>query len=151
MAAALGTPGPNTTLNATVCVQTVQQNFEGFSKDQVNRAVKAQKLQAMLGSPARADFESMVRGKLLEDCPITVANIHSARNIFGPDLVGLRGQTVQQWPERVITEVVPVPRDFVQLHKFVTMTTDIMFVNGVPFLMTRSQGIQLITVEFLPR
>eukprot|EP00804_Cyclotella_cryptica_P031059 CCRYP_015979-RA/>CCRYP_015979-RA protein AED:0.11 eAED:-0.01 QI:0/-1/0/1/-1/0/1/0/114 len=26
-----------------------------------------------------------------------------------------------------------------------------MFVNGVPFLLTRSRGLQLITVEFLPR
>eukprot|EP00804_Cyclotella_cryptica_P019618 CCRYP_013971-RA/>CCRYP_013971-RA protein AED:0.48 eAED:0.48 QI:0/-1/0/1/-1/0/1/0/81 len=28
---------------------------------------------------------------------------------------------------------------------------DIMFVNGIPFLLTRSWGIQLITIEFLPR
>eukprot|EP00804_Cyclotella_cryptica_P010069 CCRYP_018044-RA/>CCRYP_018044-RA protein AED:0.31 eAED:-0.77 QI:0/-1/0/1/-1/0/1/0/270 len=37
------------------------------------------------------------------------------------------------------------------MHKYVTLTADIMFVNGIPFLVTRSRGIQLITVEFLPR
>ncbi|KAL7488005.1 hypothetical protein ACHAW6_013599 [Cyclotella cf. meneghiniana] len=26
-----------------------------------------------------------------------------------------------------------------------------MFVNGIPFLLTRSRGLQLLTVEFLPR
>eukprot|EP00804_Cyclotella_cryptica_P018337 CCRYP_015465-RA/>CCRYP_015465-RA protein AED:0.55 eAED:-0.03 QI:0/0/0/0.2/1/1/5/0/374 len=40
-------------------VQTVQQNYKGFSKDQVQCATKARKLQAMLGSPAKADFEAM--------------------------------------------------------------------------------------------
>ena len=54
-------------------------------------------------------------------------------------------------PKRVATEIVVIPRDFVRLHKFVMLTADIMFVNGIPYLLTRSRGIQLITVEFLPR
>eukprot|EP00804_Cyclotella_cryptica_P019093 CCRYP_021211-RA/>CCRYP_021211-RA protein AED:0.16 eAED:0.16 QI:0/0/0/0.66/1/1/3/0/1057 len=140
-----------TTQEAVMHVQTVQHNFEGFSKDQVLRAIKARKLQAMLGSPAKADYEGMVRGKLLDDCPIDVVDLRNAHTIFGPDLAGLRGRTVRRRPERVTTDVVAVPRDFVRLHKFVTLTADIMFVNGIPFLLTRSRGIQLITVEFLPR
>ncbi|KAL7474428.1 hypothetical protein ACHAW6_000405 [Cyclotella cf. meneghiniana] len=31
------------------------------------------------------------------------------------------------------------------------LTADIMFVNNTPFLLTRSRGIQLITIELLPR
>eukprot|EP00804_Cyclotella_cryptica_P006894 CCRYP_007059-RA/>CCRYP_007059-RA protein AED:0.47 eAED:-0.58 QI:0/-1/0/1/-1/1/1/0/231 len=132
-------------------VQTVQQNYEGFTKEQVQQAIKARKLQAMLGSPTKADFKAMVRGKLMDDCPIDVSDLRNAHTIFGPDLAGLRGRTVRHRPERVTTDIVVIPRDFVQQHRFVTLTADIMFVNGVPFLVTRSRGIQLITVEFLPR
>lgn len=132
-------------------VQTVQQSYEGFSKEQVKRAIKARKLQAMLGSPAKGDFEAMVRGKLIDDCPVDVSDLQNAHTIFGPDLAGLRGRTVRRRPERVTTNIVSIPRDFVLLHKFVTLTADIMFVNGVPFLVTRSRNIQLITVEFLRR
>ena len=36
------------------------------------------------------------------------------------------------------------------MHKFVTLTVDVMFVNGEPFLVTLSQKIQLFTVELFP-
>eukprot|EP00804_Cyclotella_cryptica_P005871 CCRYP_000147-RA/>CCRYP_000147-RA protein AED:0.12 eAED:0.13 QI:0/0/0/1/0/0/3/0/1214 len=132
-------------------VQTVQQNFEGFSREQVLRAIKARKLQAMLGSPTRADFEGMVCGKLIADCPVDVVDLKNAHTIFGPDLAGIWGRTVRRRPERVTTDIVAVPQDFVQMHKFLVLTAGVMFVNGIPFLLTRSRGLQLITVEFLPR
>jgi hypothetical protein len=84
--------------NDTICVQTVQGNFEGFTKAKVIRAIKARKLQSMMGSPARADFEGMVRGKLIDDCPIDIANLRNAHKIFGPDLAGLLGRTVRRRP-----------------------------------------------------
>ena len=36
------------------------------------------------------------------------------------------------------------------MHKFVTLTADLMFVNGVPFLVTLSLNTRLFTAEFLP-
>ncbi len=36
------------------------------------------------------------------------------------------------------------------LHCFVTLVADVMFANGIPFLMTLSRNIRLITAEFLP-
>ena len=36
------------------------------------------------------------------------------------------------------------------MHKFVTLTIDVMFVNGETFLVNLSQKIQLFTVEFFP-
>ena len=62
----------------------------------------------------------------------------------------MRGKTVRQKPDRVETEETPIPRYFYGLHKFVTLTADVMFVNGVPFLVTLSCKIRLFTVEFLP-
>eukprot|EP00804_Cyclotella_cryptica_P016583 CCRYP_020529-RA/>CCRYP_020529-RA protein AED:0.43 eAED:0.44 QI:0/0/0/1/0/0/2/0/156 len=44
----------------TMHVQTVQQNYKGYTKEQVEWAIKARKLQAMMGSPAKADFEAML-------------------------------------------------------------------------------------------
>ncbi|KAL7520314.1 hypothetical protein ACHAWX_005044, partial [Stephanocyclus meneghinianus] len=37
------------------------------------------------------------------------------------------------------------------LHSFLTLTLDILFVNGIPILLTRLRGIQLIKIEFLPK
>jgi hypothetical protein len=36
------------------------------------------------------------------------------------------------------------------MHEYVTLAVDVMFVNGLPFLVTLSRGISLVTIEFLP-
>ncbi len=53
-------------------------------------------------------------------------------------------------PERVRVEHVQIPWDFVQLHKYVTLVADVMFVNGLPFLVTSLRGLRLVTIENLP-
>jgi len=45
---------------------------------------------------------------------------------------------------------VQIPEDFVQLHKYVMLVADVMFVNGLPFLVTSSRGLSLVTIEHLP-
>jgi hypothetical protein len=39
---------------------------------------------------------------------------------------------------------------FVKMHKYVTLVADVMFVNGLPFLVTSSRGMSLVTIEYLP-
>ena len=56
---------------------------------------------------------------------------------------------MRQNPERVGTEETHVPRYFYGVNKFVTLTVDVMFVNGLPFLVTLSQKIKLFTFELL--
>ena len=36
------------------------------------------------------------------------------------------------------------------MHKHVMLVADVMFVNGLPFLVTLSRGISLVTIEYLP-
>ncbi len=43
-----------------------------------------------------------------------------------------------------------IPQDFVQLHKYVTLVADVMFMNGLSFLVTSLQGLSLVTIEHLP-
>jgi hypothetical protein len=44
---------------------------------------------------------------------------------------------------------VKIPWDFVDMLKYVTLVADVMFVNGLPFLVTSSIGISLVTIEYL--
>ncbi len=129
-------------------VPTVRKNFEGFTKHEIKKAQEARRLQGMIRNPTNREFEKMVRAKLIANCPITAHNIKNANQIFGPDLANLRGKTTRSKPEHVRVEYVKIPRDFAKMHKFVTIVADVMFVNGLPFLVTSSRGISLITIEF---
>ena len=42
-----------------------------------------------------------------------------------------------------------IPWDFVKLQKNVTLVADVMFVNGLPFLVTSLGGLSIITIEHL--
>jgi hypothetical protein len=83
---------------------------------------------------------------------VTANAVKNAHQIFGPDLAvaGIRGRTVRRPPESVTTNYVQIPRAILERHKLVTMSVDVMFVNGVPFLVSAARGLNLVTAEFTP-
>ena len=77
-------------------VMMVQENFEGYTKKQVESAIKTCCLQAMLGHFSRKDFKVMVNANLIANCPVTPENISHTHQLFGENLAGLRGKIVQK-------------------------------------------------------
>ena len=72
--------------------------------------------------------------------------MNNADVIFGTDLSGVWGRAVRTKPERVETDSVAIPRDFYELNRFITLTADVMFVNGIAFMTTLSRKVRLTTV-----
>ena len=64
-------------------------------------------------------------------CPITQADIHVAKDIYGPNLGSLKGKTVDRPNPHVSTGVDPVPHEILKLHKSITICIDIMFINKI--------------------
>jgi hypothetical protein len=90
----------------------------------------------MIANPTEREFTGMVRGQLLTNCPVTVRDVDNANQIFGPDLANLMGKMISTKPECLQVKYVQIPLDFVQLQKYVTLVAGVMFVNGLPFLVT---------------
>jgi hypothetical protein len=132
-------------------ITTVRNNFEGFTKRQVKQAIQARRLMSMIGAPTEREFQELVRLNHLKDCPITNSDIIHANKIFGRDLANIRGKTVRRKPKHVATEYVDIPRVILDVHGRVTLVADVMFVNGVPFLVSSSRHINLITIEHVPQ
>jgi hypothetical protein len=125
-------------------------NLEGYTRHEIGKAKEARRLQGMIGNPTEKELKGMVREKLIANGPVTVQDVHNANRIFGPDLANLRGKTTRKKPEHVRVDYVEISRDLVDMHKYVTLVADVMFVNGLPFLVTSSRGISLVTIEYLP-
>jgi len=132
-------------------VQTVCRNYEGFTKKQVQRATLARRIMGMIGAPTEHEYQGLVRQIFLQDCPITPSDIANAHKIFGPDLANIRGKMVHRKPEHVSKEIVDIPRQILSNQKHVTLLADVMFVNQVPFLVSLSRNINLMTIEYVPR
>jgi hypothetical protein len=85
---------------------------------------------------------------MIPNCPIRPTAVKNGNVIFGPDLAGVRGRTVRRPPESVLTDYVQIPRIILERYQLVTLAVDVMFVNGVPFLVSVSRDLNLITAEF---
>jgi hypothetical protein len=79
-----------------------------------------------------------VKANMLKDSPVTSQDVDVALKIWGPNVVLLKGKTVHQKPPFLMEDIIEVPKEIQQLHKRVTSTIDIFFVNIVPYFVTLS-------------
>jgi hypothetical protein len=104
----------------------------------------------MSGVPSEHTFQSMVCLNQLKNCPITHDDIKVAHMIYGRDLANTRGKMVRHKLERVDTHCVEIPQELLSFHCNMPLVADVMFVNSVPFLVSASCSINLITIEHAP-
>ncbi len=84
-----------------VNVQTVRENYKGYSKRKILKAKEAKQAQGLIGNPSKSNFKGMARGNIIQYCPIMPNNIANMCAIFGPDLASIRGKhcgaLLRQW------------------------------------------------------
>ena len=106
-----------------------------------------------MGTPTEADFIEIASKGTLTNCPVTPVDIANSCHVFGPNLPGIKSKKVRHKPVRVEVEDALVTRTIPDdYHRFVSLnlTADVMFVNGLPLLVTMSRRIRLLTVEHTP-
>ncbi len=64
---------------------------------------------ALMGFPLESNLIKMVRNGMVANCPVTVADICAAKDIYGPDVPLLKGKTVCQRSPGVSLDFVEVP------------------------------------------
>jgi hypothetical protein len=130
-------------------VSTVTENKKEFTKQQVKRAEVARSLYCKLGFPSMKDYKYMIQMHQIKDCPVMVINIDITFKIWGKDVAMLKGKRVKKKPMPVVRDLVKVPKEFIKLHKDVTLTMDIFFVNGIAFFLLLSCIIYFTGVSHL--
>ena len=92
---------------------------------------------------------SVIDNNHIPNFPVTRYDIKAAETIHGPSLVGLKGKTVRRPEDHVQVEVTPLPSNIMEKYLNVTLSADIMFVNGVRFFMTIARHIQFATCKMI--
>ena len=52
-------------------------------------------------------------------------------------------------PDSVVADYVEIPREILESRKDMEVSTDIMFINKIPFLVSISRGLKFTTIEYL--
>jgi hypothetical protein len=130
-------------------VVTVEDNLKSFTKRQILSAEKARTLMAGLAFASDQDYKWILRSNQVQECPVMTEYANVADKIWGKSVPSLKGKTTRENPEHVPSDVVAVPTEIQELHRNVTMSIDIFFVNKIPFFITLSQNICFNTVTHL--
>jgi len=135
---------------AHVLINTVDKNKNKHTVKQYSNARKARSLQDIIGCPSTADYIKYVEQGLIPNCPITKEDIICAEDILGPNLGSLKGKTTRKTPDRVTLHALEnLPSELLSEHRNVTIMVDIMYINGIPFIMTTSRAIHFGTAEMI--
>jgi hypothetical protein len=95
------------------------------------------------------DFKWVIRRNQIKYCPVTIQHIDVATKILGKNIAALKGKTARSKTHPVARDYVKVPKELLKLHKEVFLTTDIFFVNNIPFFLTLSRNICFTAVNHL--
>ena len=78
----------------------------------MKRSHNKQKLESQLDNQIDQDFEQMVISSFIPKCPVTLKEITITCLIFGPDISGLREETLRRNPDRVEIYCVAIPWNY---------------------------------------
>ena len=128
-------------------LQTVRENASLYTKRQFERAKEARKFYNIIGNPSLNDFKAIIKMNGIKNCPITLEDIDIAEKIFGKDIHILKGKAVRTKPIPVINDYVEIPKELKEIHKNIELCVDIMYIQGIMFLVTISRKIKFITIQ----
>ncbi|KAI2492644.1 Reverse transcriptase (RNA-dependent DNA polymerase) [Fragilaria crotonensis] len=142
----------NHRVTAYTMVSTVANQKKPFSRRDVANADTARALYRLIGRPSEADFQRILTGNFIRNCPVTPLDAKRALIIYGPDIATLKGKTTRAGTatHTPAFESVPLPPPVLEHHRDVVLCVDFFFVQGHPFLHTISRNIQFRTVSSVP-
>ena len=91
-----------------------------------------------MGFPSEQNFYNIVRLNIIVNYPVNFDNVKNAKLIFGPDITSLKVKSVRRKQASVVTDYVYIPREILESRKELEVSTDIMFINKLPFLVSMS-------------
>ena len=94
-------------------------------------------------------MSNIVRSNRIYHCPVTLQDVKNSTLVFGTDATSLKGKSVSRKPASVVTDYVEIPREILESLKELEVSTDIMFINKLFFLVSISRGLKFTTIEYI--
>ena len=115
----------NDGIKAYSYLQTVADNSAYYSKQEIDGAEDARRLQRIIWWPSTKDYKGYVAHNLVHNSPVDVNDINRAEHIFGPAAPLLQGKMKRRTPSfGGKHKKLPLPLPILDRHKFVELHVD---------------------------
>ena len=120
-----------------------------FNRRSVRDAIMSRTINKVFFSPSERNMFRVVDVHLLANISNSRKELAAANKIFGSDLNEIKGNTVPQKNTEVQADITSLPVAIIILYRQVTITSDIIFVNRIPLLISISLRLKFGTFERL--
>ena len=129
-------------------LQSVKSNKLYYTAAQIAGARRARTIQEQLGWPSTTSFLNIVNNNLIDNSNINADDIRRAQHIFGTPTPLLQGKMTRTPPPSMRkVERLAIPAPILDRHKDLQLFVDFFFVNGHPFLHSKCNKINFLTVQ----
>ena len=130
-------------------VASVEENLIKYTQRSIDQAKAARRFQVMFNNISTPKLLNIVHKNLVKGLPITRKDVKRAEEIYGPNVYALKGKTMNRKVDHVVAPITKIPKKILKEYKNITLCIDVMFINGIKFLLTVSQNIDFITAQYV--
>ena len=132
-------------------IQTVEENKILFTRKQMETADGVRELSRKLGRPSKRMFEDIISKYLILNCPYTLDDVKRVEIVYSHDIARSKGHTTTK-PGIFLPQFPPIllPENILKYHLRVTISVDIIYIQGYTFLITYSPQTRFRTVTLTP-
>ena len=139
----------DTSSTQQIYISRVTENKQNYSQSDVKRADGVRTLQKVVGHLTAKQLSYLLDHHLIPNTPYTSQDVRRAEQIYGTDLGNLKGKTTRCNPPAVGQVTQQCPDTIIEQYRNITLSADIIHVNGIPFFVTQSCHIHFGTVDVL--
>jgi Reverse transcriptase (RNA-dependent DNA polymerase). len=126
--------------NALLNLLTVEEREHMYTRKEVERAHEAKEFIKNAGYPSRNEAIHLIRDGNLNNVPIAVEDVNRYYDIYGPMVEMVRGKTTKRKVKFIRDEP---DMGIKEQRKMQRLTSDVMFVKQVPFLVSIASPLEL--------
>jgi hypothetical protein len=131
---------------ATTLIETVAENEALYTKRELKEALQAKKFMRTMVMPSVKSVLERLRSGSILNCPVLPEHVLRAVEIWGPDLMALKGRTVKKK-----VDPIAIQKKIKEFAGDIVMCVDIFFIASIPFLLSVSRKLNLLMVNYLER
>ena len=125
--------------------------LQAHTKKNINKAVQVRELQQQMMWPSDEAMESYLRHGMIKNTELAPKDLDNAKMILGKADAPLKGKTTvasmtKDKSQQVMLQDIPGLKEIM-----VNLYIDLFYVNGIPFLHTKSKDLNYITIQKIDR
>ena len=131
-------------------LNTVEEIKSLYTKRQVDRAEKAKALHELIGPPSLHDFKHIIQTNQIKNNPVTIDDVNIYTHIYGnKNTIALKSKSTRPKPKPVVNDYIEIPQELIQAHQGIELCADVIYIEGVTFLITISKNLKFITIRYI--